>query len=62
MVETLPPNSLSAAHFRPQRKLVLAKGVERSNQSATFRVACEVLVRLIKPVLRRLDNEVFESE
>ena len=61
MVETLPPNSLSAAHFRPQRKLVLAKGVERSNQSATFRVACEVLVRLIKPVLRRLDNEVFES-
>ena len=62
MVETLPPRSLSAAHIRPQRTLLLAKGVVRSNQSATLRVACEVPVRLIKPVLRRLDNEVFESE
>jgi hypothetical protein len=48
--------------FRLHHTLTPEKGLEGSNQSATFRVACEVLVRLIKPVLRRLDNEVFESE
>ena len=47
--------------FRLHHTLTPEKGQEGSNQSATFRVACEVLVRLIKPVLRRLDNEVFES-
>ncbi|MDD3749609.1 MAG: hypothetical protein WAP04_01690, partial [Bacillota bacterium] len=47
--------------FRLHHTLTPEKGLEGSNQSATFRVACEVLVRLIKPVLRRLDNEVFES-
>ena len=33
MVENLPPNSLSVAHFRPQRMLALGKGVEGSTRS-----------------------------
>ncbi|MFY9535503.1 MAG: hypothetical protein WAQ73_02730, partial [Bacillota bacterium] len=34
VVETLPPNSLSAAHFRPQRTFASGKAVEASTRSA----------------------------